>query len=74
MSDQPWKENDAEETPIAVVRSAPIRIRFAVRDCAEEKGLLVLRSFFGDRQLARRRVAPERISGRSARCFHSELR
>ena len=61
MSDQPWKENDAEETPIAVVRSAPIRIRFAVRDCAGEQGMLVLHSFYGDRRLARRRVTPESL-------------
>ena len=62
MTDQPWKENDAEETPIAVVRSAPIPIRFEVRNPSDEPDTLRLVSFYGDRRLARRRVTPESLS------------
>jgi len=61
MSDQPWTENDAEETPIAVVRSAPVRIRFEVRNPADEPDTSRLESFYGARRLARRRVTPENL-------------
>ena len=64
MSDQPWEEHDAEDTPIVIVRSVPIPIRFEVRNRADEPDTLRLQSFYGARRLARRRVTPERNSER----------
>ena len=58
MSNQPWEEPEEQEEPeetdypIVLMRSKPIRIRFAHQTCKDDASWVRLTSFFGDRHLA----------------------
>lgn len=58
---EPWKEPEGPETAIAIVRSAPIPIRFEVRTTKDDPDAIGLVAFFGERRLAMRPVTPARL-------------
>lgn len=60
MSDNPWSEPEEAERPIAIVRSAPVRLRFEIRPVPDETDIVRLVTFFRDRRLATRVMPRER--------------
>ena len=58
---EPWKEPERPEAAIAVVRSAPIPIRFEVRTTEDDPDAIGLVAFFGERRLAMHPVTPDRL-------------
>lgn len=58
MSEHSGYEPDGTEHPIAVVRSAPVRLRFETRTHPDAKATIGLATYYGDRRIAMAAVPP----------------